>query len=88
MMVTANSCFTKDFESYYVLDKKRGYHQITPLFVPELEALVSSVSCCCFRMFLVVNIAWPKSDCVPIVPAIIKSGFLGVGTLKGHQPNK
>ena len=25
-----------------VMDKKRGYHQITPLFVPELEALVSS----------------------------------------------
>ncbi len=25
-----------------LMDKKRGYHQITPLFVPELDALVSS----------------------------------------------
>ena len=32
----------KIFRAKDVIDKKRGHHQITPLFVPELEVVVSS----------------------------------------------
>ena len=34
--------FRKILRAKNVLDKKRGYHQIAPLFVTELEARVSS----------------------------------------------